>query len=151
MGNKVLDKVLSFIGFEKDDVDDYYDSEPEEHTSDWQEMKRNRKANVVSLQSAQQPVKMVFLKPRTFDEVQDIANNLKNRRPVILNLESTDKEVAQRIVDFLSGSTYALGGSMQKLSAAIFLFMPQNIDISGHFDEETSEKNIFSFMNNFSG
>lgn len=151
MGNKVVDKVLSFLGFDvEEEVEEFFPGQNEQEIGDWQDMKRSRKSNVVSLRSAQQQVKMVFLKPQTFEEVQEIADYLKDRRPVILNLELTEKEVARRIVDFLSGSTYSLAGSMQKLSTAIFLFLPQNMDITGQFDEGMSEKNIFAFINSFS-
>ncbi len=151
MGKKMVDKVLSFLGFEVEEVEEYYDAGTEQVARDWREAKRNRKSNVVSLQSVQQPVKMVLLRPETFEEVQETADHLKSRRPVIVNLEKTEKEVAKRIVDFLCGATYALGGSMQKISAAIFLFVPQNIDITGQLDEELTGKNIFSFINSFSG
>ncbi|NLW45394.1 MAG: cell division protein SepF [Syntrophomonadaceae bacterium] len=89
----------------------------------------NRKANLVSLQGAK-TVKVVVSEPTTFEEAQDLADSLKNRRQVVLNLNRTDIEIARRIIDFLSGTTYALDGQTQKLGENIFLFAPSNVEIS---------------------
>ncbi len=89
----------------------------------------NRKANLVSLQGAK-TIKVVVSEPATFEEAQDLADSLKNRRQVVLNLNNTDIEIARRIIDFLSGTTYALDGQTQKLGENIFLFAPSNVEIS---------------------
>ncbi len=88
-----------------------------------------RRGSVVAL-SQPKSMRMVVAEPTSFEEVQAIALNLRNRRPVIVNLERTDREVARRIVDFLSGATYALGGGMQRVGGAIFLFAPHNVDVA---------------------
>ena len=88
-----------------------------------------RKANLVSLQGAK-TVRVVVSEPTTFEEAQDLADSLKNRRQVVLNLNSTEPEIARRIIDFLSGTTYALDGQTQKLGESIFLFAPSNVEIS---------------------
>ncbi|MBO8168095.1 MAG: cell division protein SepF [Thermoanaerobacteraceae bacterium] len=148
MGKRMVDKILSFLGFEVEEIEDYPDAEMENVAQDWHEVKRNPKSNIISLQSAQRTTKMVLLRPETFEQVQEVADHLKNRRPVIINLEQTEKEVARRIIDFLSGSTYALGGSMQKISAAIFLFVPSNVDVMGQLSEEMTGKGTFDFIKN---
>lgn len=89
----------------------------------------NRKANLVSLQGAK-TVKVVVSEPTTFEDAQDLADSLKNRRQVVLNLNSTEADIARRIIDFLSGTTYALDGQTQKLGESIFLFAPSNVEIS---------------------
>jgi len=89
----------------------------------------NRKANLVSLQGAK-TVKVVVSEPTTFEDAQDLADSLKNRRQVVLNLNGTEADVARRIIDFLSGTTYALDGQTQKLGESIFLFAPSNVEIS---------------------
>jgi cell division inhibitor SepF len=89
----------------------------------------NRKANLVSLQGAK-TVRVVVSEPTTFEEAQELADSLKNRRQVVLNLNSTEATVARRIIDFLSGTTYALDGQTQKLGESIFLFAPSNVEIS---------------------
>ena len=89
----------------------------------------NRKANLVSLQGAK-TVKVVVSEPTTFEDAQDLADSLKNRRQVVLNLNNTEADIARRIIDFLSGTTYALDGQTQKLGESIFLFAPSNVEIS---------------------
>lgn len=93
------------------------------------------KAPVVPITAAptqRQSFKVLLVEPRSFEEVQTIADQLRSRRPVILNLEHIEKDnkdVAQRILNFLSGATYALGGSSQRISNAIFFFAPQGVDV----------------------
>lgn len=75
------------------------------------------------------------IKPTTMEDTRDIAETLLDRSTVILNLEGIDVELAQRIIDFSSGSCYALGGSLQKISSYIFILTPANVEISGDFQE----------------
>lgn len=138
---KILDKVIGIMGFSDDEVDEEL-MEEEERDAEVQEEVRpsSRKgAQVVSIHSQKQ-VKVVVLEPTAFEESQNIADQLKNRRPVIVNLENADHNLAKRIVDFVSGATYALGGNMQKVGQGIFLFVPNNIDISGESHEDIKER-----------
>lgn len=84
--------------------------------------------------------KMILLEPRAFSEAQTIADYLKSRNTVVVNLKRVTPEVAKRIVDFLSGSVYAIGGDLQKLGNGIFLCTPNNVDIEGKMSE--GEKQI---------
>ncbi|QKS71510.1 cell division protein SepF [Paenalkalicoccus suaedae] len=93
------------------------------------------KPNVVSLSSIQQTSKMILLEPHSYDEVQEIADHLKDRRAVVINLQRIPREQAKRIVDFLSGTVYAIGGDIQKLGDNIFLCTPDNINVSGSISE----------------
>ncbi|RKD75442.1 MULTISPECIES: cell division protein SepF [Sinobaca] len=99
------------------------------------------KSNVVSLQSLQQSAKMILVEPRTYEEAQDIADHLKNRKSVIINLQRLQHDQAKRIVDFLSGTVYAIGGDIQKVGENIFLCTPDNIDVSGAISEALYEHN----------
>ena len=74
-------------------------------------------------------MKLVVMQPMNFDEARDIANHLKARKPIVMNLELVDKEVSCRIVDFLSGAVYALDGTIQKVSNGIFLIAPNNVGV----------------------
>jgi cell division inhibitor SepF len=73
---------------------------------------------------------VVVCEPEKFEEVQALADHLKNRRQIILNFESTPPEVSQRIIDFISGSLYSLDGQSQQLGRNIFLFAPSNVEIT---------------------
>ena len=75
--------------------------------------------------------KMMLLEPRAFSESQQIADHLKAKRSVVVNLKKVTKDQAKRIVDFLSGTVYAIGGDIQKLGDGIFLFTPKNITVEG--------------------
>jgi len=92
------------------------------------------KHNIVSLHT-QKNIKLVLFEPRTFDETQEIADNLKSHRPVLVNLQRIRKDIGLRIVDFLSGTVYALGGNIQKVGANIFVCTPANVDIQGNITE----------------
>jgi len=147
---KLVDKVLGFMGFEEEDGDleDKQNQEEVQEEQGWQR-KRERdkeKGAVISLQHAQRQVRVVVVEPRAFEEVKEITDNLKNRRPVIVNLEQADAELARRVVDFVMGATYALSGSQQKVGNGVFLFVPANMDIANELKEGNREKGIFSWV-----
>ncbi|SDN25234.1 cell division protein SepF [Alkalicoccus daliensis] len=103
--------------------------------------RRQEKANVVSLSSVQSSSnsKVILLEPHSYDEVQEIADQLKNRTAVVINLQRIPREQAKRIVDFLSGTVYAIGGDIQKLGEHIFLCTPDNVNVSGSISEMLQE------------
>jgi cell division inhibitor SepF len=86
---------------------------------------------VVSLQSIQKSSKMVLVEPRVYAEAQDISEHLKNKRAVVVNLQRIERDQGIRIVDFLSGTVYALGGDIQRIGTDIFLCVPENVEVAG--------------------
>ncbi|MBD1379948.1 cell division protein SepF [Metabacillus arenae] len=102
--------------------------------------KSQAKHNVVSLQSVQKSSKVILFEPRVYAEAQEIADHLKNRRAVVINLQRIQHDQAKRIVDFLSGTVYAIGGDIQKIGSNIFLCTPDNVDVSGSISEIFSEE-----------
>lgn len=86
--------------------------------------------------------KLLLIEPKTFEECPKLVDSLKSRRPVIINLERLETEVARKIFDFLSGATYALNGNVQKVANNIFIFAPENVDIAGG---QQPEKANFEF------
>lgn len=160
MAGGIFNRMLKFIGFEDDDELEQdvrqvgsgressvsvYRSEPRNGEDNVVPLGRRKPASgqVVNLQqaAAAKQVRLVVARPRSFDEVQVIADHLKNRRPVVVNLEEVEamdeggrERVAQRILDFLSGTIYALNGSMQKVGKQnVFVFVPQNMDITAEY------------------
>src|SRR5699024_4855410 len=98
------------------------------------------KKNVVNLSAIQQPVSRVMLcEPKSYDEAQEIADFLLNKRAVIINLQRVDNVQAKRIVDFLSGTIYAINGDIQKTGMATFLCTPENVDVSGSISKDKME------------
>ena len=137
MAKKVMDRLLGLMGYEDaeeetTDTDDEYIEVEEPPT-------RGKKAPVVNLHTQKQ-MRIVVKEPGAYDEAQGIVDHIKNRRPVVLNLESAEGDTARRLVDFLSGATYALGGHMQKVNQGIFLFAPSNIEITLELKEALSEQ-----------
>ena len=100
------------------------------------------KQNVVSLQSVQQSAKLVLCEPRQYSEAQEIADHLKNRRSIVVNLQRIDPGQARQIVDFLSGTVYALGGEIQKVGIDIFVCTPDNVEVSGNISELLQEHEL---------
>lgn len=86
--------------------------------------------------------KLMLLEPRAYSESQQIADHLKNRRTVVVNLKRVTTDQAKRIVDFLSGTVYSIGGDLQKIGGGIFLCTPKNINVQGKIteDEEIKDK-----------
>lgn len=84
--------------------------------------------------------RMILAEPRAYSESQTIVDNLKKRNPVVVNLKRVTADQSKRIIDFLSGALYALGGDIQKLGTGIYLCTPKNIDVEGKMSDEAEEK-----------
>ena len=84
--------------------------------------------------------KMMLLEPRAYSESQQIADYLKNRNAVVVNLKRVTPDQAKRIVDFLYGTIYAIGGDLQKLGGGIFLCTPNNVNVEGNISEDNATK-----------
>ena len=78
---------------------------------------------------------VIVIEPQTFDDAQQVAVNLQKKKPVVLNFEKTEKSVANRIIDFISGTTYALNGDIKKISNNVILCAPSNVNVSYSEDE----------------
>ncbi|MDW5471923.1 cell division protein SepF [Staphylococcus equorum] len=100
---------------------------------------KNNARNVVNMNNQEQDQfgfteessKMCLFEPRVFSDTQDIADELKNRRATLVNLQRIDKVSAKRIIDFLSGTVYAIGGDIQRVGSDIFLCTPDNVEVAG--------------------
>ena len=86
--------------------------------------------------------KLVLLEPRAYSEAQQIADQLKTRNTVVVNLKRVTSDQAKRIIDFLSGTIYAIGGDLQKVGGGIFLCTPNNVKVNGKITDETEGKDI---------
>jgi cell division inhibitor SepF len=140
MKEKLWEKILNYFG-----LDGY--NEEEENSRIYEEPypPSKKRGKVLDIRTASQ-VKMVIYQPFNFDQTSEICDNLKHRKPVIVNLEKVDGELAQRILDFLSGAVYALDGNLYKISGGIFLVAPSNVDISENLKDELRDKMIFKWQ-----
>ena len=84
--------------------------------------------------------KMILLEPRAYSESQQIADHLKNRDSVVVNLKRVTSDQAKRIIDFLSGCIYAIGGTMQKVGVGIYLCTPKNVNVQGKISDDSNGK-----------
>lgn len=137
------DQFKSFMGVSDDLEDEIYEDDLlEEHRSferDYSK-KSSRRDGIMSMTGGSS-MKLVVIEPKSFEEAPKLVDSLKERKPVIINLESLDQEVARKIFDFLSGATYALNGNIQKIANNIFVFAPDNVDISSEESEKEFELN----------
>jgi len=134
-----MEKVWGGLGLlEPAEVDE--EQEQKHKASEGEPSKGKKNSNIVNLPTAQKQMKVMVVEPFAFDDAQHVADHLKNRKPVVVNFENCDKEVAKRMIDFISGTTYALGGSIQKIGNNIFLCAPNNVDVAYSPHEEGADK-----------
>ena len=104
---------------------------------------RSRRSNkVVNIRAATQ-LQVVLVKPERFENASEIADHLREKRTVVLNLESTNKEVSRRLVDFLSGVAYANNGQIKRVANSTFIITPYNVDIMGDLLDELENNGAF--------
>ena len=103
---------------------------------------RSSSGKVVNIRTATQ-MQVVLVKPDRFDNVADIAEHLREKRAVVLNLETASKDVARRLVDFLSGCAYALDGKIKKIAASTYIITPYNVDIVGDLIDELESSGLY--------
>ena len=139
MGNKFMNKVWGLLGVESDEDYDYedYDSTSSSQVEDknYAAPVSNKKNKVVGMPGMQQ-VKVIISQPSTFEQSEEICEHLKEKKSIIVNLEYVNKDVARRIVDFISGAVYGLDGNIQKISNSIFLVAPFNYEITNEVMKE---------------
>ncbi len=137
-----LNKFMDFIGIEETDIEEdayaseYFDAPDTDNVLNLGNRAKKKTAaahgnNVVSLPTAGQ-MKMIVYHPISYEDTQHIIDNLKSRKPVIVNMEELEIECAQRILDFMAGAIYALNGTIYKISRGIFVVAPTNYDVIGN-------------------
>lgn len=120
---------------EEEDFDDDEDDEPVVRKP-----ARPAPAKVTSIQQGRKPVasngmEVCIIRPNSFEEAKEVTDTLMKNRTVVMNLEGLEVEVAQRIIDFVSGSCYAINGNLQKIVRYVFIITPSNVDVSGDLQE----------------
>lgn len=103
------------------------------NSSNYSNSQANSRVSSISSSSNNPGIRMVVFQPQTYEDTQTIIDNLKAKKPIIVNLENLNIDVAQRVLDFISGAIYALDGSVRKVSKGIFLLAPRGVDIAGNF------------------
>ena len=150
----LFDKLKGIMGVPEDEYDEYEDEEvgeldfinntrsemataPESAADTSQ--RRNKVVNI----NATTQLQVVLVKPERFDDASAVADHLNAKRTVVLNLESTNKEVSRRLVDFLSGVAYANNGQIKRVANSTFIITPYNVDIMGDLLDELESSGVF--------
>jgi len=126
----------------RDEIDDIFadDAGPERRTTTLRPVGAGRGGNGRNGGD----VRVHFVAPKNFNDVQDVADKFKDSIPVILNLQGTDTDLSKRLIDFSSGLTYALEGGMQRIGDKIFLLTPHNVELSAEERARLVEKGFFN-------
>ena len=155
MSGALMNKVWDLFGmdqaepeqYEEENAYDYEEEEEEVEDKKFFGRKNNKVVNMPQVNS--NAIKMVISQPTTFEQSDEICAFLKEKKSVIVNLEYVNKDVARRIVDFISGGVYALDGYIQKVSNSIFLVAPSNYEITNEMArEEMKSKLSVSWLKN---
>jgi cell division inhibitor SepF len=102
----------------------------------------SRRGKVVNIHATTQ-LKVVLVKPERFEAASEIADHLKEKRTVVVNLESTHKDIARRLIDFLSGVAYAGEGKIKKVAANTYIITPYSVDIQGDLIDELESNGMY--------
>lgn len=161
-----LDKIKEIVSeSDEDDFDDFYEEdnsgtsiglappvrdrasrrereEKEERYSERPRMRRHDNDKVVNIHTTTQ-LQVVLVKPERFEEAASIADNLNERRTVVLNLEGTNRDVARRLLDFLSGVAYAGNGQIKRVANSTYIITPYNVDVMGDLIDELENNGMF--------
>ena len=161
-----FDKVKEIIADDDDDFDDYYDDaqidtasfaaersrierpappsyEREERAERAERSSRRQKSDkVVNIHTTAQ-FQVVLVKPERYEEAAGIADHLNEKKTVVLNLESTNRDIARRLLDFLSGVAYANSGQIKKVANSTFIITPYNVDVMGDLIDELENNGMF--------
>lgn len=160
----LFDKIKDIVtDNENDDFDDFYEdgnssfgieppkergsrrersAEKEERYSERPRMRRHDSDKVVNIHTTAQ-LQVVLVKPERFEEAATIGDNLNEKRTVVLNLESTNRDIARRLLDFLSGVAYASNGQIKRVANSTYIITPYNVDVMGDLIDELENNGMF--------
>ena len=147
-----LKKIIHPYDDEDYDYEDDFEEPVKESRSPFEDRKEDRRSEerrnedrhnkVVNIHATTQ-LKVVLVKPERFETASEIADHLKEKRTVVLNLESTNKDVARRLIDFLSGVAYAGEGKIKKVAANTYIITPYSVDIIGDLIDELENNGLY--------
>ena len=151
MAKGIFNRILDAVGLEEeeyedealmDEEEDFYDEEIEELE---EEPRSSRKRSKIVPMPPSSKMRMLVFQPNSYEEAESIIDNLKARKPVIMNLDELEVELAQRILDFVGGAVYSLNGDIKKVARSIFVVAPPNVDVSQNIDERSSRDGFRHF------
>lgn len=152
MAGKGIKKVLEFIGFEdegdynreRDYLEESDDVSQKEITYEGETSFNRKKTKVLNIHT-NNLAKVIIVKPTEFEEATNITDNIKGRKIVVVNTNSLEAKVAQRLLDFIGGACYALAGDLQQVENGIYILSPSNVEVTNELKNELSSKGIFNW------
>lgn len=141
----IFNKVKYFVGLE--DLDEEYDDvdESEEFVEEDKNSRKSKQKKVFNIHTATN-MKLVIHEPEIYEDIIKAIDDVKNRKPVVLNLQQMEEDEKRKAFDFTSGAIYTLEGNIQKVSTDIFILAPSNVEIDGIIHEELKNKGIFPWQ-----
>ncbi|KYH29784.1 MULTISPECIES: cell division protein SepF [Clostridium] len=151
MAGKMINKVMGFLGLEEE-VEEIEEIENEDIEQEEQidnvfnvaASRKSKNGKVVSIHTTAS-AKILIVKPTDYDEAIEICDNLKNRKIIVVNMTKLEGKIAQRLLDFMGGASYALGGSLEEVEKGVYIISPSNVEISNELKNELSSKGILSW------
>jgi cell division inhibitor SepF len=151
MAGKMINKVMGFLGLEENSEEEEIYEENETMKTGNMDMETEsifpsskKQSKVVNIHTAAS-AKVVIIKPSDYDEAANICDNLKNRKIVVVNTTSLESKTAQRLLDFIGGASYALGGELQEVEKGVYILSPSNVEVSNDLKNELSSRGILSW------
>lgn len=139
-------KEMIGIGEYEDEFDEFEENEIEEEIEEEVEpiVSKQKGNKVVNIHTAS-TAKVMVTKPNNYDDAREIADAIKARKIVLVNATSLETKVAQRLVDFISGSCYVLGATLQEIEQRVYLLSPSNVEVTNELKNELSSKALFNW------
>lgn len=146
--SKMVNKVKSFLGFDEFEDEEDVMMEEEEVMEDEDNfapvLSSKKGGKVVNIHTAN-TAKLMITKPLVYDDATEICTALKNRKIVVINTTSLELRTAQRLIDFVGGACYALGGELQEVEKGVFIVSPSNVEVTNELKNELTNKGMFSW------
>lgn len=151
MSRGIFDRILDAVGLEKeeyeleedemvmDEEDEIYFEDELDEQEEETRANRRRQAKITPLPTSTSKLKMLVFQPSSYEEAECIIDNLKARKPVIMNLDELELELGQRILDFVGGAVYSLNGDIKKVARSIFVVAPSNVDVAQNLETGARE------------
>ncbi|QXE20318.1 cell division protein SepF [Clostridium sp. 001] len=153
MAGKMINKMMGFLGLEDDLEEDIEEEETkrggnEKIVNDFAEVdpivNSKRQNKVVSIHTTI-AAKVRIVKPSTYEEAADICDELKNRKIIVINTTGLEIRIAQRLLDFMGGASYALGGNLEEIEKGVYILSPSSVEVSSDLKNELSGKGLFGW------
>ena len=154
MAKGIFNRILDAVGLEEEEYyedealmeeeENFYEEEFEEEEQEEPKFSRRKHSRAMGVPAGSK-MRMLVFQPSSYEEAECIIDNLKARKPVIMNLDELEIELGQRILDFVGGAVYSLNGDIKKVARSIFVVAPSNVDVAQNIDERSSRDGFRHF------